>query len=121
VVSIRSVAWPAALITLAAIGLLIAMQVRAPLNWVRTVTDEVTGESIGSCHSEHLERFIFTSAAMMLIPHVMVGLMAYRTMDVDEEFSESYWIFILIALQLEVGCTVYGGVLGCSGCCMRFS
>ncbi|KAL7577666.1 hypothetical protein ACA910_015178 [Epithemia clementina (nom. ined.)] len=33
---------------------------------------------------------------VLLIPSFLMGMMAYRTKDVDEAFSESKWILVLI-------------------------
>jgi hypothetical protein len=40
----------------------------------------------------------------MLIPIVLTGVMAWKTKDVDEAYSESSWIFTLILVQIELAC-----------------
>jgi hypothetical protein len=38
----------------------------------------------------------------MLLPAVMTGVMAWKTKDVSEDFSEARWIWIMIIVQFEV-------------------
>ena len=39
---------------------------------------------------------------MRCVTHLLLAYMAYKTRDVDEAYSESRWIYILIIMQLEV-------------------
>jgi hypothetical protein len=98
----KHVAWPMALLFLVAVALLITMTIVAPLEYERVVIDPLTGASIGRCNSDKFTAFILPLSMVMLIPTIMTGFMAWKTNDVDAEYSESYWIFILIIVQIEV-------------------
>lgn len=41
-------------------------------------------------------------ALIMFIPTLLTGIMAWKTADVDERFSDSYWVSVLIIVQIEV-------------------
>jgi hypothetical protein len=72
------------------------------MRWERSEINEITGESIGMCESEQWAPFLAALATLMVIPSALTGIMAYMTKDVDEAYSESWWIFALILVQLEV-------------------
>ena len=69
-----------------------------PVVWERTVTNEDTGESIGRCEGD----FDATLSILMLFATSLAGYYAWKTRDVDETFSESYWIFILLLFHVQV-------------------
>lgn len=101
-VKVKHVAWPAALLFVAAIVLLSVMTVVAPLEWERVLIDSDTGESIGRCTSDSFGAFIWTLAILMFIPMVLTGMMAWKTHDVDAIYSDTFWIGVLIVVQIEV-------------------
>lgn len=101
-IEIRHVMWPAAILAVAAfvdLGLWTGLD---PPEWVRVELDPTTGESIGFCDSTYLMAFAAPLAILMLIPTVLTGFMAWKTKDVDEAYTESWWIFALILVQVEL-------------------
>ena len=97
------VAWPAALLCIAAITLLSVMTAIAPLEWERVEIDATTGESIARCDSQYFSAFIWPLALIMLVPTVLTGIMAWKTQDVDTSYSDAFWVGVLILVQIEVG------------------
>jgi hypothetical protein len=102
---VKHVAWPAALLFVAAIVLLSVMTAVAPLEWERVPVASDTGESIGRCSSDQFGQFIWTLALLMFIPMVLTGIMAWKTHDVDSAYSDAFWIGVLIVVQIEVSIT----------------
>lgn len=101
-IEVRHVVWPAAILVLAAfvdLGLWTGLD---PPEWVRVEIDPTTGESIGFCDSAYLLAFAAPLAILMLIPTVLTGVMAWKTKDVDEAYTETWWIFALILVQVEL-------------------
>lgn len=98
----RHVAWPSAMLMLAALTILTFWQVVDPLKWARVELDEVTGESIGQCDSVTMRYYIIVLAIVMIIPSLLTGLMAWKTRDVDTSYSEHAYIFTLVVIQLQV-------------------
>ena len=101
-VHVRNVAWPVVIMVFAAVALLTAMTAVGPLVWEREIIDNETGESIGRCDSEYLGTFLWPLGALMLISMIFTAFMAWKTNDVDDALSESWWIFTLIVIQVEV-------------------
>ena len=101
-VQIKHVVAPMVTLFLAAVAVLVLWTVLDPLKWERYELDEETNESIGRCQSSNIGVYIGPLLGIMLIPTVLTGYMAYRTKDVDEAYTESWWDFILISVQLEV-------------------
>jgi len=96
------VAWPSALLALAAVILLSIMTAVAPLVWKRTeIDDSPTGESIASCTSDEFGSFIWTLGLIMFILTALTGLMAWKTHDVDTSYSDSFWVMVLMVVQIE--------------------
>jgi hypothetical protein len=102
VISIKHVAAPMAMILLMALLVLGLWSGLDPLTWSRVVINDVTGESIGQCAADHFSAFVITLVVLMLIPTILTAFMAWKTIDVDEKYVESKWIFALILVQLEV-------------------
>jgi len=72
------------------------------LKWEREVLDYESGESYGSCKSEHIAAVAVPLVIVMMIPTLLTCLMAWKTKDVSLDYSESHWIFIMIIVQIEV-------------------
>jgi hypothetical protein len=68
----------------------------------RTEVDEETGESFGRCGSPDEAWFFFAQVLLASIPVFFAFSMAWRTKAVDDSFSESWWIFAFIFVQLQV-------------------
>lgn len=49
-----------------------------------------------------MSKIVFSLALIMFIPTLLTGIMAWNTSDVDERFSDSYWVSALILVQIEV-------------------
>jgi hypothetical protein len=99
-IEVRQVIWPLALFFVAAVAVLTVWTVVDERIWERDEINPETGESIGQCSSS--ESFFIPLAFLLVIPMIMTGVMAWKTKDVSEDFSEARWIWILIIVQLEV-------------------
>lgn len=73
-----------------------------PLIWERVEINAFTGESIGRCASNNIGAFIGPLAFIMVVPTALTGYMAWKTKDVDDAYTESWWIFTLFLVQLEL-------------------
>jgi hypothetical protein len=98
----RHAAWPACLLIVMALIILSVWTGVDPMVWVREVIDDSTGESIGRCEGEHFGKFFGPLVAIMLTTLFLTAFMAYKTKDVDDAYSESKWILVLIIVQFEV-------------------
>jgi hypothetical protein len=74
----------------------------SPIEWVREEVDDITGESFGRCRGEHVTAWFAPISVIMIIPIALTFVMAWKTKDVDQAFSETWWIFALILVQLQV-------------------
>lgn len=90
------------LLLCATIVVLSVWTIQAPLYWDRVEVDNFTGESIGQCVSNSMTIFVPILGVVMAIPTLLTCIMAWKTKDVDETFTESSWIFILIVDQIQV-------------------
>jgi hypothetical protein len=86
---------------LAAVILLTVWTVVGDFGWVREV-DQETGESFGQCTEESSSAWFYGAGVLMITPAVLTLIMSWKTKDVDESFSEAWWIFALIFVQLQV-------------------
>jgi hypothetical protein len=98
----RQVVWPFALMLISAVVVLSTWTELDPLVWTREETNEDTGESIGRCESENIAAFVAPLAIVIVIPMVFTGVMAWKTKDIDNAFSESSWVFALFVVQMQV-------------------
>jgi 7 transmembrane sweet-taste receptor of 3 GCPR len=101
-ISASAVAGPLVAMLFATVVILTAWTVHDPLAWTRTEANEVTGESFGQCDSDSMQLYVPILGVVMAIPTVLTCVMAWKTKDVDQSFTESSWIFTLIILQLQV-------------------
>lgn len=101
-ISAAAVAGPMAALLLATMVVLAAWTIHDPLVWTRTTINDYTGESIAQCNSDSSPIYIPLLAVVVAIPTVLTCVMAWKTKDVDETFTESSWIFTLIILQIQV-------------------
>jgi hypothetical protein len=101
-VLIRHITGPMVVVFLAALLVLSLWMGLDPLRWERVEINDVTGESIGECTCNNFLPFIIPLIILVLIPACSTAFMAWKTIDVDDQYAESKWIFILILLQLEV-------------------
>jgi len=73
--------------------------------WVRVTIDELSGETYGRCGTvDESDSWLWFVAVMLTsgFPVVMALVMAWKTKDVEDSFSESWWIFSLVFVQLQV-------------------
>jgi hypothetical protein len=99
-IEVRQVIWPLAIFFVAAVVVLTVWTVVDARIWEREEINPETGESIGQCSSS--ESFFIPLAFLIIIPMIMTGVMAWKTKDVSEDYSEAKWIWILIIVQFEV-------------------
>ena len=102
-ISATAVAGPMVALLVATIVVLAAWTLYDPLSWVRVEVSEISGESIARCDSDAMPIFVPLLAVLVFVPTLLTCIMAWKTKDVDETFTESAWIFTLILL---VGTTV---------------
>ena len=105
----RQVVWPALFMIVSATVVLTAFTVVGDFHWERVEIDNVSGETIGRCRGDHTAAFLVPVGIICIIPTILTAIMAWKTNDVDDVYSESKWIFTLILVQLQV-CLV-GGIL----------
>ena len=101
-IGIRHVAWPMVLLVFTALVILLLWTFLDPFRWNREEISDVTGESIGKCQSDYTFAFVGPLILVMMVPTFLTGVMAYKTKDVDDTYTESWWIFILIVVQVEI-------------------
>ena len=101
-VKIKNVIGPMGALCAASLVLLMFWTVFDPLKWDRHETDPITGEEFGSCQSDSLKIFAPLVALVVLPPTLLTGWMAWKTKDVDQLYTESWWIFVMIAIQCEI-------------------
>jgi hypothetical protein len=73
--------------------------------WVRLTIDELSGETLGRCGTlDENDGWLWFVAVLLTsgFPVVMALVMAWKTKDVEDSFSESWWIFSLVFVQLQV-------------------
>jgi len=92
---------PMIVFVILAVGVLIVWTITDPLVWSRTPVDESSGESIGVCDCDHFAAFMGPLVFLAVIPAGMTALFAWKTRDVDDSYTESFWILILILVQIE--------------------
>ena len=100
-VNMAHVLWPAWLIEAAAITLLSIWTAKSSYQWERVELDE-TGESMGSCVGENEFKLLVPIGILVMVPTILTGIMAYKTIDVDATYSEAKWIFSLMLVQCQV-------------------
>lgn len=101
-INMKQVGWPCVIFLVLALIILGLWTGIDPLQWTREEIDDETGETIGSCHSNHVWTFLAPLVILMLVPTLLTEWMAWRTKDIDDEYAESRWIFIMVLVQCEV-------------------
>ena len=102
-VEIRHVVWPGLLLESVVLILLSVWTATTENGWHREVIDEQTGESMGRCYASGDDvGYWITIVFLSMIPPLMTGVMAYRTIDVDAAYSEAKWIFSMMLVQCQV-------------------
>jgi len=102
-VEIKHVIAPILAVQVIAILLLTVWTTATDHGWERIELDETTAESIGSCTVDTAGYYILLSIAILaFFPTLLAGVMAWKTIDVDEIFSESKYTFSMILVQFQV-------------------
>ena len=70
--------------------------------WVRVEINASSAETMGKCQGIRSVAYFTPVFVLTVIPVLMTAVMAWRTRDIDSMYSESGWIFCLIAIQLQV-------------------
>lgn len=101
-VKIKDVGRPVLILLGLALVILLVWTIVDPMKYIYITVDEERGEVLGTCESDHQTAFLFPLMIIMILPALMTEFMAWKTKDVDGVYSESYWIFIMILVQLEI-------------------
>lgn len=101
-IKISQVVWPAALVIVAAVIILSIWTATGDFGWERIEIDSLSGESIGQCKGDTTIYFLIPVLVLALIPTLLTCVMAHKTSDVDDLYSESKWIFTLVCVQVQV-------------------
>jgi hypothetical protein len=101
-IDVKQVAWPATILAVLALLVLSLWTGLDSFGWRRDEINEITGESIGECHSDYMTAFLAPLVVLMVLPTIMTGVMAWINKDVDGAYSESQWIVTMIVVQMEV-------------------
>ena len=97
------VLWPAGILIAGSLIVLSVWTALGSNGWERVIIDEVTGESIGRCNiGEGNAIFVVPLVLISFVPSALTCVMAWKTSDVDDLYSESKWIFSLVLVQLQV-------------------
>lgn len=96
--------WPCSLLAVIVISMLSYWTSTGDYAWERQEIDSVTGESVGQCMSTLADIAPLHCAAvtLLLIPVCLSGVMAYKTLGIDDLYSESKWVLIFILVQFQV-------------------
>ena len=102
-VAIKHVIWPAVLLESTALIMLSVWTAKTDYGWERVEIDETTGESMAKCAAGAEEiGFWIPIALLAMIPTLLTGVMAWKTIDVDAAYSEAKWIFALMLVHFQV-------------------
>ncbi|CAB9504684.1 Gamma-aminobutyric acid (GABA) B receptor [Seminavis robusta] len=93
--------WPPALLLLATISILSAGTANGDFAWVRWEVDEVTGASVARCDGGSGNIYgAVISVTLYMIPIVLSGIMAWKTLGIDQTYSEK-GVFAVILLHFQ--------------------
>jgi hypothetical protein len=101
-IKIKDVMGPLVVLISLCVGVLLVWTIVDPLQWDRRIIDEDSGESFGTCRSDSLAYFAPPELILLIAPAAMTGWMAWKTKDVDDLYTESWYIFVMISLQVEI-------------------
>lgn len=101
-IKVRQVVWPAIFLIVVATVILSVWTAMGEFGWEREQINDLTGETLGSCRGSRTSAFLVPVGIICVIPTMLTGIMAWKTSDVDDLYSESKWIFCLILVQLQV-------------------
>uniref|UniRef100_A0A7S2YHP6 G-protein coupled receptors family 3 profile domain-containing protein n=2 Tax=Entomoneis paludosa TaxID=265537 RepID=A0A7S2YHP6_9STRA len=84
-----------------AILVLILWTTLDPLHYQSKEIDKISGETVHSCIGESSEAYAVSVFGVNLIAMGMVTFMAFKTLDADGSRNETWWIMILLLIQVE--------------------
>ena len=72
--------------------------------WYREIIDVTSGESVGYCNSigGTSDWSFYVVNFLLLLPMFHAGRVAYKTLGMDEMYSESKGVLVYILLQIQV-------------------
>jgi hypothetical protein len=71
------------------------------LKWERVELDSESGENIGRCTCNNELAYLGPLVVFIAIPLCLTAMMAQKTSDVDDAYSEGQWIYVLLVIHLE--------------------
>lgn len=101
-IKVKHVLWPMCACLFIALVTLTVWTIVDPPRWGYVTVDEESGEILGTCQADHAGAFITPLVVAAGLPALLTEIMAWKTKDVDNAYSESNWIFIMILVQVEV-------------------
>ena len=95
--------WPVALVIFTTTLFLMIWQIQGDFGWVRQEVDDVTGASAGFCLESHSsEAYLLPIYALQIATVLAAGIMAWKTIGMDDLYSDSKWVLGLILVQFQV-------------------
>jgi hypothetical protein len=101
-VTIASVLWPAAAVFVVVIAILSAWTAVSGFEWVRVLEDPFTGATSAKCQGENSVAWFTPVVVLMMIPVGLTIAVTVKTSDIDEEYTETKYLFALILFQLQL-------------------
>lgn len=97
-------AWPSALFSGFIVANMAHCMVSTDYGWYRVVVDEVSGASVGSCDTSdgYVPWSYYLLHVTLMLPIFHAARVAYKTLEIDELYSESKWVLVFILLQFQV-------------------
>mmetsp|Transcript_15169 Transcript_15169/g.26287 ORF Transcript_15169/g.26287 Transcript_15169/m.26287 type:complete len:514 (+) Transcript_15169:1-1542(+) len=96
---------PAFILFLVSLVVLLLFSLLTDYGWQRVIVDDFSGESMGFCASSDATAKPWSWFTAVLItsglPILFALTMAWKTKDVEDSFSESWWIFSMVFVQLQ--------------------
>ena len=84
------------------VSLLIVWTSVSEFGWVRQEIDSVTGESIGLCTGGNSDIYFAPIYFFEFLTIVLALIMAWKTVGIDDLYSDSKWVLAFILVQIQV-------------------
>ena len=101
-VAMWQVLWPCTLLLLFVLICLIVWTVEGDYGWERQITDPISGESVGRCNGANSDSYFAPIYALSFVPIVLACVMAWKTIGLDDLYSDSKWVLAFILVQIQV-------------------
>ena len=92
---------PLVFLLLAAATILSVWTAIDPLVWEREEIASVPAETYGQCSCNHFELFFFSLTGLLLFSKIAAALMAWKTADIPQDFSDTSSVFYAISTQIQ--------------------